>query len=287
MPAPPDYEWMRAPSTHGYVSKTLEECNYLQALEGGLDTAHSSFAHNIALGSRGNLRNYDTAPRLDVNVTDYGYNYVSTREAGDNEKYIRVYQYIMPTQQMRGAAVKWAKNGGKDDPHRVPKLDGHIWAPIDDENTWVYNWSCSIDASVEYPPEEFEAFEHFAGRGKEDLIPGTYMSVRNKRNDYMIDRKIQKTKTYTGITGVNTQDFALQEGMGPIVDRSQEFLGTTDKAIVTMRRLMLEATREVEAGRPPRATDPKVYRDIRPFDAVIPADVDWQEAFKPLLQAKW
>ncbi|MGH7091287.1 MAG: Rieske 2Fe-2S domain-containing protein, partial [Stellaceae bacterium] len=40
MPAPPDYEWMRAPDTHRYVSKTYEQCNYLQALEGGLDTAH-------------------------------------------------------------------------------------------------------------------------------------------------------------------------------------------------------------------------------------------------------
>ena len=58
------------------------------------------------------------------------------------------------------------------------------------------------------------------------------------------------------IPGANTQDFALQEGMGPIVDRSKEHLGSSDKAIVTMRRLLLEATQAVERGENPRGTDP-------------------------------
>jgi len=287
MPATPDYEWMRAPASHAYISKTYEECNYLQALEGGLDTAHSSFVHNISVGSKNALRNADTAPRLDVNVTDYGYNYISTRDAGDNEKYIRVYQYVMPTQQMRGAVAKWDKNGGADDPHKVPKIDGHIWAPIDDEHTWVYNWTYAIDKSISYTSQDFEDFETFAGRGKDATIPGTYFPIRNKANDYLVDRKVQKTQTYTGITGINTQDFALQEGMGAIVDRSREFLGSTDKAIITMRRLMLEATRQVEEGAAPRGSDPASYRDIRPYDAVVPADMDWRVAFKDLLVAKW
>jgi phthalate 4,5-dioxygenase len=82
MPAPPDYEWMRAPATHCFVSKTYEACNYLQALEGGLDTAHSSFLHNLRLGDNTALRQRDRAPRLEVERTDYGYYYVSTRKAG-------------------------------------------------------------------------------------------------------------------------------------------------------------------------------------------------------------
>ena len=286
-PPRPDYEWMRAPATHCYVSKTYEECNYLQALEGGLDTAHSSFAHNISVGKKKSFRNADTAPSLDVNVTDYGYYYVSTRKAGDDEKYVRVYQYIMPTQQMRGATVTWDKGGGKDDPHAIPKLDGHIWVPIDDTQTWVYNWSCAIDPSVTYTAEDFERWESFAGRGKDDNIPGTYRQIRNKSNDYLVDRHVQKTQTFTGISGINTQDFALQEGMGPIVDRSEEFLGGSDKAIIIMRRLMLEATRQVEEGALPRGTDPAAYRDARPYDAVIPADQDWSVAMKDLVVAKW
>ena len=78
MPAPPDYEWTRAPATHRYVSKTFEDCNYLQAMEGGLDTAHSSFAHNNNLGDKNEMRLRDRSPRLDVERTDYGYYYVST-----------------------------------------------------------------------------------------------------------------------------------------------------------------------------------------------------------------
>jgi phthalate 4,5-dioxygenase oxygenase subunit len=81
-PPAPDYEWMRVPSTHLHVSKTYEECNYLQALEGGLDTAHSSYAHNNNMASKSDPRLMDKSPKLDVNPTSYGYNYVSTRQMG-------------------------------------------------------------------------------------------------------------------------------------------------------------------------------------------------------------
>jgi phthalate 4,5-dioxygenase len=79
-PPPPAYEWLRAPSTHRFVTKTLRECNWLQALEGGLDTAHSSFLHNESLGSGVLLRNRDRAPRLEVEKTPYGFQYMSTRD---------------------------------------------------------------------------------------------------------------------------------------------------------------------------------------------------------------
>src|SRR6202453_2043380 len=105
MPAHPDYEWMRAPRTHRILSKTFEDANYLQGLEGGLDTAHSSFAHNERLGDRHWIRNRDGAPRLDVERTDYGYTYVSTRNVGEDGHYVRVYHYVMPAQQMRGGVM--------------------------------------------------------------------------------------------------------------------------------------------------------------------------------------
>jgi len=85
----------------------------------------------------------------------------------------------------------------------------------------------------------------------------------------MIDRQMQKTQNFTGIVGVNTQDFALQEGMGPICDRSKEFLGTSDKAIVAMRRLLLDAIAVNEKGGTPRAVDPKTYRNVRAYDRVV------------------
>src|SRR5258708_31329290 len=106
--------------------------------------------------------------------------------------------------------------------------------------------------------------ESFYGRGAEDYIPGTFRLKANAPNDYFIDRATQKTTSFTGIKGVNTQDVALQEGMGTVVDRTREHLGTSDRAIAVMRRMLLEATRAVEAGQTPRGTDSKTYRAVRP-----------------------
>ncbi|HEY7301795.1 MAG TPA: Rieske 2Fe-2S domain-containing protein [Xanthobacteraceae bacterium] len=287
MPEPPDFEWTRAPPTHAFVSKTYEECNYLQALEGGLDTSHASFAHNNYLGNKRVLRNIDTAPRIDVETTDYGYRYISTRTIDEDRRYVRVYHYAMPAQQMRGAFESWFTYKDDKDVHRVPKSDGHIWVPIDDEHTWVYNWTCGRDRSVPLTAEFIAEWETHAGRGKDDLVPGTYRLKRNLRNDYLIDRAVQKTRTFTGIEGVNTQDYALQEGMGPIVDRSKEHLGTSDKAIVVLRRLLLDAIRAVERGEDPPGLDPRQHRHIRPYDAVIAGDVPWQQALASELMAKW
>jgi phthalate 4,5-dioxygenase oxygenase subunit len=193
----------------------------------------------------------------------------------------------MPNQQMRGAFTPLLTHKDDNDPHRVPKSDGHIWVPIDDERTWVYNWTCGRDQSVPLTPDFIEEWETHAGRGKDDLILGTYMPKRNRSNDYLIDRKIQKTQTFTGIKGINTQDYALQEGMGAIVDRSKEHLGSSDKAIVTLRRLMLEAVRAIERGEAPPGLDTQSHRNIRPYDAVIAGDTPWQEAFASELVAKW
>jgi phthalate 4,5-dioxygenase oxygenase subunit len=282
MPPPPDYEWLRAPETHRYVSKTYEDCNYLQALEGGLDTSHSSFVHNNKLGDRNEVRNRDRAPRIEVEPTDYGYYYTSTRNADGQGSYVRVYLYIMPVQQMRGGIT--SISGEREN---VPKLDGHLWVPIDDERTYVYNWLCSYDERVPLTPEYVEKWESFTGRGKDDLIPGTFQLKRNLSNDYQIDRQKQKTQTFSGITGLNTQDFALQEGMGPIVDRSKENLGSADRAIVTMRRLMLDAISAVEKGQTPRGAIPETHRGVRPYDDFVPPGKTWQECFAAELVAKW
>jgi phenylpropionate dioxygenase-like ring-hydroxylating dioxygenase large terminal subunit len=281
-PPEPDFEWLRAPPTHQFVSKTFEHCNYLQAMEGGLDTAHSSFLHDNRLGDTVALRSRDRAPRIAVEPTDYGYRYSSTRSADEANEYVRVYHFVMPNQQIR--AMTTAPSGERAE---VPKIDGHVWVPIDDEHCWVYNWAYGYDENAPLTPAFIEAIETFAGRGPDDLIPGTFKLKRNLENDFMIDRELQKTSTYTGITGLNTQDMALQEGMGPIVDRSREFLGSSDRAIVTMRRLMLEAIRAVEAGDAPRGVNPEVARDIRAHDGYVPRGGDWHTLFADELKARW
>lgn len=287
MPEPPDYEWMRAPDTHRYISKTWEECNWLQAMEGGLDTAHSSFVHNEFIGNDNSLRNQDRSPRIDVERTDYGYYYVSTRGLRDGSNYVRLYHYVMPNQQMRSGTVKFLKDAGDEDPHAFPKMDGHLWVPVDDEHTWVYNWTCSADKARPMPRDAFDRWETFMGRGPDDMIPGTFRLKRNLANDYMIDRALQRTQTYSGIKGLNTQDYALQEGMGPIVDRSKEFLGTSDRAIVTMRRQLLEATHAAERGETLPGSTPESHRHIRPVDRILDGGVFWKDAFAKETVSRW
>ena len=97
-------------------------------------------------------------------------------------------------------------------------------------------------------------------------------------NDYLLDREIQRTTSYTGIWGVNDQDRAIQESMGPIYDRRKEHLGSSDQAIITARRRLLNLARELQQGIEPfpashgdayhvRAMD--VNTQLDEYDAVI------------------
>jgi phenylpropionate dioxygenase-like ring-hydroxylating dioxygenase large terminal subunit len=282
MPPPPDYEWLRAPATHMRISKTGEACNFMQALEGGIDTAHSSFAHNNDIGNRRMLRSLDTHPRLEVDERDHGFTYASLRTIGEDATYLRVYQFIMPFQQSRGVLLDLEGN-----PHEVPAIHGHLWVPIDDENTYVYNFMCSADGSHPISDEFWARHSKRAGRGAGDFIEGTYWLRSNMANDFLIDRQVQRTKTFTGIEGINTQDFALQTGMGPITDRSREALGSTDMAIQVCRRLLLEAADAVEAGQSPRGTEPDSYRALRGADMVIQQGVEWRDVSKAETLAHW
>jgi phenylpropionate dioxygenase-like ring-hydroxylating dioxygenase large terminal subunit len=281
-PPVPDYEFTRAPATHRHASKTFEECNWLQALEGGLDTSHSSFAHNLDIHDKSYLRSQDTAPRLEVYRTDYGYTYAGIR-AVENQSYVRAYHYVMPAQQMRGRVT--SRKGTHVDPH--PTINGHIWVPIDDTHCWVFNWMYSYSPDIPITEQYALDLEKQYGRGEDDLIPGTFQLKKNLRNDYEIDRQLQKNKTFTGIEGVNTQDMALQEGMGGVVDRSKEHLGTSDRAIIVMRQLLMEALDDLAAGKPIRGINPQTYSHVRAVDLVIPAAPDWREALKDELVAKF
>jgi phenylpropionate dioxygenase-like ring-hydroxylating dioxygenase large terminal subunit len=282
MPPAPDYEWTRVPATHRFVSKTFEDANYLQGLEGGFDASHSTFLHNEFVNNKNWVRARAGAPKIEVERTPYGMRIAAIRDLGDEGSYVRISEMAMPAQQMRGMVT--LLSGGRS---KTPRVDGHLWIPIDDEHTWVYNFLYGLDESVAIGVDQAWEMETFAGRGPDDLIPGTYLPKRNLHNDYAIDRALQKTTTFTGIKGINTQDFAVQEGMGAIVDRSKEHLGTSDRAVITLRQLLLEAVRTVEVGGDPPGIDPESYRTMRAYDDYVPRDADWREHFREALVAKW
>ncbi len=286
-PPVPDYEWMRAAEGYGYVDKTFEDCNFVQCIEGGVDTSHSSFLHRIMdpnqyVSADQSYRMKSTAPRLEVLNTDYGYTYAGIRPLPEaNQNYIRMYHFVMPFQQMR------ASSGGRNGGNR-PTLNGHLWVPIDDEHTYVYNWFCARDnAGDPYTPEQIEAIEHANGRGKQDMVAG-YKLIKNMSNDYLMDRSRMAARTsWCGIDGVNTQDFAVQESMGPIYDRSTEHLGTADTAVIAMRKLLLDAARAIQNGQEPLGADGGSSATARPAEGVFAADLDWTKAFDKELVPVW
>jgi len=281
LPAPPDYEFCRVPAGQRLTSKNLQRCNWVQALEGGLDSAHATILHASNKGDLAFLADPESLiPRLEVQRTGYGYWYTGIRTLG-TQLWVRVYQYVMPATQLRGTI-----EGAFKRPSELPRIDGHIWVPIDDEHTWVYNFMFSADPARPVPYAELQRLEKMFGRGPDDVNPD-YSLKANMTNDYFIDRTKQQTHNFTGIAGVNTQDAALQEGMGGLVDRTREHLGTSDRAIIQMRQLLLEAADEVAAGKPPRGTNPTDYRDVRPADHLIPVGRDWQETIPEAVVARF
>src|SRR6185312_3507902 len=188
MPAPPDMELTRAPATHRFVSRTVQDCNYLQALEGGLDSAHATILHNMTVGDLSWLDDYErTTPRLDVQLTDYGLQYSGTRVL-NGRYWVRVYQYIMPSTQLRG---RIAPVRGEKAPPKIPLISGHVWAPNDDVTTSVFNFSYSADPNIPLTTEFALASETDYGRGPDYLTPD-FRLRKNSANDFLIDRDAQR-----------------------------------------------------------------------------------------------
>jgi phthalate 4,5-dioxygenase oxygenase subunit len=164
----------------------------------------------------------------------------------------------------------------------VPEGDfsNHIfaraWVPMDDTHTMfvLLAWKKNTAA-----PRERKDGTPVPGTSFElDLMPnssdwyGRWRTVSNASNDYLIDRGIQQTKTYSGISGLYAQDQAMVESMGPIVDHSLEHLAISDRMIVVTRRRIAEAAGALRDNGivPPGADDPRVYLGARGGDFFSP-----------------
>ncbi len=273
-PPLPQFAWTQAPETHRHVTKVIQECNWLQALEGGIDTSHAPILHRglsadstqpgispAAAFVRGG------APHLDLDVTDYGYRYAGIRSLGAEGNHIRAYHFVLPFHQLRPSSTEQGHDA----------VAGHIWVPMDDENCMVYNWQYALNGD---PLTEEDRLERRLGNGPSDVDQGTFRSYDNRHNDYGLDRHVQKYETFTGIKGVNKQDRAIQESMGRIVDRSREHLGPADRAIIQARRLLSQAIKSVQEGGTPRGIEPAYYT-IQAGESVLPADADWRQVLQP------
>src|SRR5262245_16435460 len=194
-PPLPEFEFVHVPAEQTYTSKRWQECNWLQALEGGIDSSHVTFLHSGQLnsdplfkGSRGNQYNAgDVKPFFEVADTDGGLFVAARRNAEEGHYYWRITPWVMPSFTMVP-------------PRGDHPVHGHIWVPIDDENCWVY--------SVDYHPAraltETERKAMVDGHGvHSENIPGTYRPMANKDNDYLMDREAQRRgEHFSGIKGI-------------------------------------------------------------------------------------
>ena len=279
VPPMPELEWAMLPEGHRYVSKRLQRTSYAQALEGGIDSSHVSFLHSDAplwspvwthqtKGIRKHLAK--GAPKYFVEPTDYGLLLGARRETADEEYYWRVTQWLMP----------WYSMVPRDEEEPIA---AHAWVPIDDETCWT--WSINYIPERPFRKEQVDFYR--AGGGiHAELIPGTYETVRNPDNDYLIDRVLQKAgASFSGIAGIAMQDGAMQESMGPIVDRELENLGSADAGIIAARnRLLSEARALVDSGTDPSGLTPESQR-VRSTSIVLPKETSWVEATKEGRQA--
>ena len=277
-PPLPEWEFTNVPDSHRFVSKRWQECNWLQALEGGIDSSHVSFLHRgdletdpVFKGSKGNKYNMDDLmPVFDV-VESPGGLYIGARRNAENGNfYWRITQWVMPAFTMIP-------------PRGDHPVHGHFFIPRDDENCWTWSFDYRVKSPLE--PELVQQMRE--GAGIHTVVDANFRPLANKDNDYLIDRAAQKRgRTYSGVAGFAIQDSSLQESMGPIIDRSKENLVATDKGIVMARRRLMRAAKALlDSGTAPPGVDPAHTR-VRSASVVLPPGKPFAEAVGDALSAR-
>jgi phthalate 4,5-dioxygenase oxygenase subunit len=286
LPELPKLEWARVPAAHRYVSKRLQQTNYLQGVEGGIDSSHSNFLHasldafrqspeyvekiKNSTNLRAKYHLLDRSPVFGVKKTGYGLLIAVRRNAEEDTYYWRLTQFLLPAYTMI--------------PHQKGlSMHGHCWVPRDDETCWVWTMTWNPDAPLsaeDWDSIRHETFVHA------NVDPVTFRSVRNADNNYLIDREQQRKATMTGIQSFASQDQAVQESMGPMVDRTRERLGTSDTAIIAMRRLLLQEVRALHDGGQPFAPHHGEVYWVRSASKVLKRDVAFEDGCRSLMKAE-
>lgn len=265
----PAYRWTSYPGDQIGIAKSGYRANFLPALEGGIDSAHSWYLH------RGSSRDWekrfevarDPSPRLEAEDTDYGFRYAAIRvpnEDPDKFKYVRVTVFVAPTTNFIPPPLN-------------PDLPSHtqIFTPIDNAHTILFDVYHSQNGT---PVDEDKL------RQRLGVVPGVdldhdWFFFGSSKNRWNQDRAEMKNGSWTGIVGFQNQDTAAVESMGLRPDRTLERLGQSDVAVIRMRRRMLDAVKSFQAGQPPLGLDsPISYEEIASIQRLVPIEEPWQRA---------
>lgn len=274
-PPVPDFEFTTKRPDQIYTIRVVERCNWAQALEGVLDSAHIGFLHNnlakrllageknAYTGGGGLLAQITTDghPRLHIENTPYGFHYAAVRKAFQSEhevSYVRTSHFVAPFYGMFAAPQDWGFQ--------------QAFVPIDDYHTMFYFAHYRLDDEP-MPSDERENIARWAGTEKIAADGGLEYRIENW---WRQDRDAMRNGSFSGLAGVQVEDFAVQESMGPIFDRSREHLGTSDAAVIRMRRLMLAAVKAGPMGKSPGLAGGFDHSQIRAAEALIEPGARWQ-----------
>ena len=277
----PEHDCFEAPDPQTFAFKGWWECNWLQALEVGIDPAHASFLHRFLedenpeesygkqfrAGAAGTnipltkiLREYER-PAINIDETDYGFRLLTTREIDPVTTHYRITNLVFPN----AIAIPMSD--------QMTITQWHV--PIDNENCYWYSIFTSFSGSVDRALLRAQRLE-------EHSLPD-YRPRKNKSNGYGFDLSEQRSKTFTGMgMDINVHDQWAVESLGPIADRTREHLGQTDIGIKRYRRLLKQAMRAESVADLPFRPGNDTNRNFRgpvAIDALgAPSDTDcWKK----------
>ncbi len=265
-PAFPAFEFTALPTENVAPMRGVLRCNWLQALEAALDSAHVGFLHARDARARGSEAHVSEAgfmrakkdPKFEFDVKPYGFREAAIRELPDADTYTRIREVVLPFFSLIP---------------RFPGDSGVVVAsvPIDDEQ--VMQWYIRFEIRKPFDLDEYYQFG--TDSGDPDYFNGGMGDVANMWHQ---DRQAMKDGHWSGIVGRQNayEDFVVQESMGPIVDRSREYLGAADVVISLARRLLLQAVRQHEAGGAIPFTDGVDYAALRAVSVSYPREQSWR-----------
>jgi phthalate 4,5-dioxygenase len=283
-PPLPEMEALVAPQGEMALFCRMRPCNWLQALEGDVDTAHFTFLHvgkvepeHVDPNHMESFQLAQRAAQYHVRNADWGTMYTAYRPAQAGHIYYRFAHMVMPF---------WTlfPNGPVS-----TNILAQGWVPMDDTHTMVFTWMWKGAIPPLLVNKQGEQLPHLFRESP--MQPNTtdwfgrWRTVACAENDYLIDREMQRTVSYSGISGLFPQDSAVTESMGEITDRTLEHLVPSDHMIVMTRRRLYEAAWALqEHGTvPPLVDDPQMSATVRSGEIIAPANRDWVEVYEAAL----
>ncbi len=289
VPPLPNAEWNLVPEENVKLSIRIQECNWLQALEGEIDSAHAPILHG-RLDEKGQVNAWlakrDLRPTFECIRQDFGMSIAARRRLDEQTFYWRVNQFVMPFTTLVPPQSKF------------PDLSGHAWVPMDDTHTLCLMFS--YHPSQPLPARTRQLFEQgHDGREtghasqsafvkKDATVPfADYWTKFTPDNGFQFDYQSQVDTWFSGLPGLWVQDAACQTGIRPIFDRTKEHLSASDAGIAMTRRVLLEAAAAYrDRGVKPAGVDnPDIFM-VRAVSLTLPESESWVETGRPHMAAR-